>query len=581
MARPIAVWWTTLLLLGLTAALCLWVAGLPFAVVKHYVDAHAPDGKVESYDPTFHANMQKRLRWVAWLAGGAGVLVLGTRRWLFSAARSSTGQLAAFKADLKEGWRDLSRRTSREHKRFVLLVILVGAVLRISQMGEAVIYDEAFTYTNYASQPLHFLLSNYTYPNNHIFHTLLVKCSTSLFGVHLWSLRLPALLAGILVMPLFYAFVRAMFNRYIALLALSFVAASGALIEYSALARGYSLTWLFMVAAMLAGRHFAKSNNTVSALLVALFSTLGMWCVPTMVYAALATYIWLLLYLLTTYESTLRKRLWKLLLSLLVFAVLTIAVYVPVIVVHSVDQLVHHPTMGENTWESFVASQQDKTIELWTYFNDTAATWISLIGMVGLLYAAYISSKYRIMLIALVLGAVPLVMVQSLVGPPRVWTYILFNLHLSSAIAVFYFLKFLQERVYAGLTKRMRTAVAAGVVLVGMGWLGITGLKDRLERFPDARSAANWFQGLLHPGDRIYTEFPNEAPFEFYMITDKEDRAFVNRGPAPGGKVYLLVGPGDGQTPATVLERNAITNIDTGRLVKLQDWRRLEIFAAP
>jgi hypothetical protein len=371
-----------------------------------------------------------------------------------------------------------------------------------------------------------------------------------------------------------------MFNRYIALMAMSLVAASGALIEYSALARGYSLTWLFMVCAMLAGRYFAKSNNIVGALLVAVFNTLGMWVVPTMIYAAIGCYIWLLLYLMTNYDTSLRRRLVRLAISLVAFIVLTATVYTPVVIVHSVDQLLHHPTMGENTWESFVSTHQDKAFELWAYFNDTSATLISLLGFVGLIYAAYISGKYRIMLIALVLGAVPFTIIQSMVGPPRIWTYILFNLHMSSAIALFYGLKFIEEKVYAGFSKRFRTVLASMLILAGMGWLGISGAKDRIDRDYDAGLAADWFHGILQPEDRILTQFPNEAAFEFQLMANGNDRRSVHLGPGPGGRLFALVGPADGQTLETVLQHNGMERLDTTTFAKVKDWKTLEIFAA-
>ncbi len=573
-------WWVGIGAVALLAALCLVSARVNFATMKAYVDAQAPDGSVETFDRILHGRITRNLRWLgALLAAMATGLSLATR-WMFSAAEQRAGQWSTFKVDLREGWAELVDRTSRAHVRWVVVVIFIGTVFRMSQMRLGIIYDEAFTYTYYATQPLHFILSNYSYPNNHILHTVLVKLSTGILGVHLWSLRLPALLAGIAVMPLFYVFVRAMFNRYIGLMAMALVAASGALIEYSALARGYSLTWLFMVCAMLAGRYFAKSNNIVGALLVAVFNTLGMWVVPTMIYAAIACYIWLLLYLMTNYDTSLRRRLVRLTISLLAFIVLTAAVYTPVVIVHSVDQLLHHPTMGENTWESFISTHQDKAFELWAYFNDTSATLISLLGFVGLVYAAYVSGKYRIMLVAMVLGAVPFTILQSMVGPPRIWTYILFNLHMSSAIALFYALKFIEEKVYAGFTKRFRTVLASMLILVGMGWLGISGAKDRIQREDEASEAADWFQGILRPNDRVLTQFPNEAAFEFNLMANGNDRRSVHVGPGPGGRLYALVGPADGQTLETVLKHNGMERLDTTTFAKVKDWNRLEIFAA-
>jgi hypothetical protein len=573
-------WWMGLGAMALLAVACLWTARVNFATMKAYVDAQAPDGTVESFDRFLHGRITRNLRWLGALLSMTSLgMALATRR-LFATNEVRLGQWSAFRTDLREGWAELVKRTSRSHVRWVLFVILIGTSFRVAQLRLGIIYDEAFTYTYYATQPLHFILSNYSYPNNHILHTLLVKLSTSIFGLHLWSVRLPAFLAGVAVMPLYYVFVRAMFNRYIALMAMALVAASGALIEYSALARGYSLTWLFMVCAMLAGRYFAKSNNIVGALLVAVFNALGMWAVPTMIYASMACYTWLLLYLLTNYDNSLRRRLLRLAISLVAFMVLTAAVYTPVVVVHSLDHLMHHPTMGESTWAHFLDTHQEKAFELWAYFNDTSLTLISLLGFVGLIYAAYVSGKYRIMLIALVFGAVPFTIIQSMVGPPRIWTYVLFNLHMSSAIALFYALKFIEEKVYAGFSKRFRTVLASMLILAGMGWLGLSGTKDRIVREDDARSAADWFQGILRPNDRVLTQFPNEAAFEFHLMANGNDRRSVHLGPGPGGRLYALVGPADGQTLESVLKHNGMERLDTTTFDKVKDWKRLEIFAA-
>jgi 4-amino-4-deoxy-L-arabinose transferase-like glycosyltransferase len=490
------------------------------------------------------------------------------------------GQVALFRSDVRKGWGDLMSLTSRSHKQLVGCVILVGAAFRISQLWQGITYDEAFTCTFYAPKPVSFILSDYTWPNNHLLHTLLVKISMAVFGTHLWSVRLPALLAGIAVMPLFYLFVRAMFNRYVAVLSLAFVAASGALIEYSALARGYSLTWLFMMAASLAGRHLAKRNNLVSAVLVAVFCALGMWAVPTMMYAALAIYLWLLLYLFTLYDTSLNRRLLGLLVSFLLFVVLSALAYTPVIITHSLDHLLHHPTLGESTWAGFVQTHQEKAFELWVFFNDTATTWISLLGFVGLGYAVYISSKYRIMVISLVFSCVPLVLLQSALGPPQTWAFVLFNLHLSSGLAVFYALKFVQEKVYTGFTKRLRTALASAVILGGMGWLGLHLDKDRIERFDDVASAANWFNGVLKAGDSVHVLDPNDAPFEFHLMAEGLDPALANTQ-SDHGQMYALVSPAKGQTVGSVLLGDKSLETDSTAMVKVMDWRRLEIWKRP
>ena len=54
----------------------------------------------------------------------------------------------------------------------------------------------------FASLPLVDIFTSYHLPNNHILHTLCVRAATNVLGDAEWSLRLPALLAGVLAVPI-------------------------------------------------------------------------------------------------------------------------------------------------------------------------------------------------------------------------------------------------------------------------------------------------------------------------------------------------------------------------------------------
>ena len=43
-------------------------------------------------------------------------------------------------------------------------------IQRVLNLNLAVTYDEAFTFNHYASRSIAVILTEYTYPNNHIFH---------------------------------------------------------------------------------------------------------------------------------------------------------------------------------------------------------------------------------------------------------------------------------------------------------------------------------------------------------------------------------------------------------------------------
>jgi hypothetical protein len=485
-----------------------------------------------------------------------------------------------FRGDLKEAVHELWKRTSADHKRVVLLLVLAGAALRSALLFEPVTYDEAHAYIRFSSRSFSDILSDYSLPGNHILHTLLVKLSTGVLGVGTWQMRLPALLAGIATLPLLYLFTRAMFNRYIAMLALALAAGSGPLIELSALARGYSLSWMFFLMALLMGRYVAKRNSVIAAVLLGLINALGFWSVPTMLYATAMVYAWLPMYILDRYDSTVRRRLGRVLLSVVLFLVFSALLYTPVMLGHDVAQLFYHPMMGDNSWEAFSASHYGATVDLWIWISETGSNGASIMGMLGLLYAIYVSSKFRFLLVALVAGAVPLVIVQRLVGPPQTWAYSILIFHIGSGIAIFYLLKLIEERLAPSFSKRLRTQVASVALLVGFGTAALFALfrPGRIERFGDAARAAGFIAPALAPADRVMAEFPWDAPLEFYLRAYHADPQVMRRDPSPAGTLYIVASPADGQDPASVLQHNKLPGHHAANARKVKDWKRLEVY---
>ncbi len=482
-------------------------------------------------------------------------------------------------SDLRTATSRLFRRSSTNHKLFVYLVLAVGALLRALRISEPVTYDEALTYVHFASRSFGFLFSDYQFTSNHILYSAFARISTLLFGTHLWSLRLPALLAGILAMPLFYAFARAVFNRHIAVIVLCLLAVSGPLVEYSALARGYSLTWMFMSMALLAARHFVKAENSATLVLLALACALGMWAVPVMIYPACMVYLWALAMLVLGYESTLRRRVVKLAGSFLLFIGFCFLCYAPVINKHGIDQLLQHPSLVEYTWAHFANTQQDSAFELWAYFTNTASTMLAFAGAVGIIYAAYTSSKYRMLIIAMGAASVPLVIVQHMVAQPAAWNFVLFVMYLGIAIGLFYLLKLVRDKLVPNFTKAQRTLVAGGFVLLVFGWTGIRGEGDTVERYPEAAPAAAWLVAHLQPGDQVLAQRPWDAPVAFLVGCDGGNPQSIGAKPTGEGTLYVLVGPSHGQTVQGVLNNEEMSGVQVPPLHLKMSWLRLELYS--
>ena len=335
-----------------------------------------------------------------------------------------------------------------------------------------------------------------------------------------------------------------------------------------------------MMMAFLLGRHFVRENNLVSALLIGIVLAFGMWTMTSMIYIAIAIYAWMLISILMRYEGTVRKRINLLLLSGVVCGVVAFALYLPVIMHHGIGQLWDHPSLPENTWRKFSRQHQEGAFELWIAVADTTGTVIALLGIVSVLVSAYISTKFRVIMFSLLIGAVPLVLLKARVAPPPVWYYTLFFFVLGTAIAIFYLLKFLQEKVFTSLGKRTRTSVASLVLFTLLTVIGSKVVIERLERFPEAKAVAAVLREVIGQGDKVYVDPPWDAPVRFHARAEGLERADFQGPPATGAMAYVLVAPADGQTLEHVLKDHQQT-LDRFNAFKMVDDRPgIEIFAA-
>lgn len=144
----------------------------------------------------------------------------------------------------------------------LVLAITVGGVLRINGIDASLNHDEAFTVEAFASYPYSHIFTSYPAPNNHILHSALVRLSTQLFGISEWTVRLPALIAGIGAVPALWLLCQGIFsNPLVATVASWMLALTPTHIAYSQQARGYSLLILFSILAFNSLYAVINGNN--------------------------------------------------------------------------------------------------------------------------------------------------------------------------------------------------------------------------------------------------------------------------------------------------------------------------------
>jgi Dolichyl-phosphate-mannose-protein mannosyltransferase len=193
--------------------------------------------------------------------------------------------LAAAVRETGEALRRHVRHAGPVHMLALGAVIAIGVKLRLDYYDVPMRWDESFTFVEYvALRNLHQGLALYDYPNNHVFNTLLMHASYSLFGDSVRALRLPVFAAGVLLIPVTYLAALRPWGRHAALIAAALVAASAQLVEYATNARGYEIETLAAMLLLAVAPQLLRSGNPVYWGLFSLVAALGFYSVPVFAY---------------------------------------------------------------------------------------------------------------------------------------------------------------------------------------------------------------------------------------------------------------------------------------------------------
>ena len=101
----------------------------------------------------------------------------------------------------------------------LMVLLLVGAVLRIYRLDSGLWFDEIRTVISSVRSPLLEIVTHYPSNNDHLLYSVLAHLSISVFGEQPWSLRLPAAVFGIASIPMLYLLGRTVTSRFDALMA--------------------------------------------------------------------------------------------------------------------------------------------------------------------------------------------------------------------------------------------------------------------------------------------------------------------------------------------------------------------------
>ncbi len=439
-----------------------------------------------------------------------------------------------------------------------------GFVLRGLFITQPIRTDEAVTYLHYASRSLPLALSNYSAPNNHLLHTLLVWISVHLFGNTEIALRLPAFVMGVLLIPVTYGVGRTLANRRTGLLAAALVAVSSVLIEYSTNARGYTLQCaLFGVSIILAFSVRSSLSPTRWGLL-ALTLALGFFTVPTTLYPFGGLMLWLLGEIVLSGKMVdamgddmrlQRLRAWVV--CGLLTVGLTLVFYTPVLIVSGVTAIISNQYVQSFPFDVFLQHVPAAAAHVWTHWHTSIppvmAALLSVGAVIGLMRG---QRTHTPLFLACALWSMAALCLQRVIPFERNWLPFLPLYFMTAAGGlVWLWERWAQRQAWVGwlLASFLIIVLGANIILTRSPYTSLeTGT------FRDAQAIVQDLQGLLKSGDHVYLEHPNGDSLAYYANQrGLEWEVYIGDTPTTG-TVYLILNTEYPQTIESVARWNGI-----------------------
>lgn len=495
------------------------ISYLPFELVKTEIDIFTQDGTFDF----FTAGLLLKSRFV-----GIAIIIIC---WIFSTIIKESQQLfsstisscPSFFKEIGHNFRKIIKKENKIHLYTFVIIMTIAIAIRLYFLLQPIRYIEASTFIYYAQKPLFIGLSDYSYTNNHLFHTFLVHIAYLFFGSSLWAVRLPALIFGILIIPMTYIVARMFYNKYVALLSAGIVASSSILIEYSSNATGYTTIIFFSIAITALAKYLINNKNSFAWLLFAILSILGFYTKPIMLYSFGIVIIWLLASIVFRDTKLTHIYLFKnLIISLIITFISTFILYLPVLL----GSLIKQTTINKNiklSWSDFITVFPSSMHQIWSQWNRDIPIVISILLIIGFFTSLIFHKKITNYKIPIILAAFTwltfLLLIQRTILPEHGWLFLLplFIVVSSAGIIFLLGLVFSKMRNYKSLV----FSIIALILSIGLGFTVFFSqsifYSNEKETLRDAEEITIMLKYHLKSGDRIVASPPSDLPLVYYF----------------------------------------------------------------
>jgi hypothetical protein len=409
------------------------------------------------------------------------------------------------------------RKSTNTKPAYLVPPLLIGAAVRGYFLAQPMRYDEAVTFLAFVNQSVAYLFY-YPFPNNHVLHTLLVRLSVGFFGGHPISIRLPAFLAGLCVIPAISVLAGLLSrNASSGLVAAGLTAVYPFLVLYDTMARGYSLLVLLSVCLAILGYRLIERPSLRLCGLISLVTASGLLVMPSFLMPGLAILLWAVT-MLAYHRRAPAKVIAGLAASLALMTMgLTGLFYTPTILVtNGLQPILDNQFVRGIAWPDFVQKLPHHLLMTAHDFTRDIPGGLLIVGVllavVG--YGAMVRSRDWNSITFfpfLAIGAAIMLIAKHAIPFPRTWIYLL---------------PFLFVLIDAGFCRivdardvLVRTGVVAGIGLFAVLLMTFDAVSsyDDTGCFQEAPVVVSVLAREMEPGDDVVVDIPADAPVEYYL----------------------------------------------------------------
>ncbi|QDT32623.1 glycosyltransferase family 39 protein [Thalassoglobus polymorphus] len=572
----------------------LFVSRMEFTAVRAFLDQFSGDGSAEPYTEQVHKNL-------GWIAFALGVL-LSLLSLVIAKISVGVYERCLNSMDVRKRSRNSIRWMKvsvHQNRGWLLGLTFFSFILRWSHLHDPIRFDEAHTFLTYAKSPWFVGISLYQDPNNHVFNTLLIHCSTTIFGNAEWAIRLPAFFAGVLLAPLTFLAGRITVSRDAGIAAGVLVAVSSALIEYSGLGRGYTLICCLTMLNILFAVRILRNQTGWEWWLLTFCSALGLWSIPVMVYSNILVWGWLLYQGMLASRRKSRRKLHRLRFmrrwstAVGVTCLLALGFYLPVIATSGVHSLTGQGFVQETSLSEFLMSLVNGLVEgLSFWLRDWSFPAVFLLfglGTIGLVAAKSVRQSLEQIFALLIPGAICLLLLvfQRVVPPPRVGLFLipLFAIYSGRGYAL---LLSGRERPRRNFLRAVWFALI--VILPVMQQLQHRSIRNSSETgvCPDAAEIVQFLQQEIEAGHvaanaSIITVSPASAPIVYYFSRNDSSLEYFSRPTRENAhESIVVVGHGGQQSVSSVLTELGINDlVDSDDFEVYKQFQTVTLYRLP